>query len=70
MVETAFSILVAMPMLNFMLAKQPTATDTWCISANQNLGDYLYLLLLSIKPELNKNILSRYWIKTPSETFA
>ena len=40
--------------VKFYVGKAAYSTDTWCISANQNLGDYLYLLLLSIKPELNK----------------
>ncbi len=30
------------------------STDTWCISSNKNMSDYLYLLLISIKPELNQ----------------
>lgn len=30
------------------------STDTWCITAKNDLSDYLYLFLESIKPELNK----------------
>lgn len=30
------------------------STDTWCITASGEMSDYLYLLLLSIKPELNQ----------------
>lgn len=40
--------------VKFYVGKAAYSTDTWCISANQNLEDYMYLLLLSIKPELNK----------------
>ncbi|MBD5510934.1 MAG: hypothetical protein HDR08_06755 [Lachnospiraceae bacterium] len=40
--------------VKFYVGKAAYSTDTWCISANQDLGDYLYLLLLSIKPELDK----------------
>lgn len=40
--------------VKFYVGKAAYSTDTWCISANQNLGDYMYLLLLSIKPELDK----------------
>ena len=31
------------------------STDTWCISSNKNMSDYLYLLLISIKQNLIKN---------------
>ena len=40
--------------VKFYIGKAAYSTDTWCISANQNLADYMYLLLMSIKPELNK----------------
>ena len=40
--------------VKFYVGKAAYSTDTWCISANQNLADYMYLLLMSIKPELNK----------------
>lgn len=40
--------------VKFYVGKAAYSTDTWCISAKQNLADYMYLLLLSIKPELNK----------------
>lgn len=30
------------------------STDTWCITANNDLSDYLYLYFRSIKEELNK----------------
>lgn len=39
--------------VKFYVGKAAYSTDTWCISANQNLADYMYLFLLSIKPELN-----------------
>ena len=40
--------------VKFYVGKAAYSTDTWCISANRNLGDYMYLLLLSIKLELDK----------------
>ena len=40
--------------VKFYVGKAAYSTDTWCISANQELADYMYLLLLSIKPELDK----------------
>lgn len=40
--------------VKFYVGDAAYSTDTWCISAKQNLADYLYLLLYSIKPELNK----------------
>lgn len=40
--------------VKFYVGKAAYSTDTWCISANRNLADYMYLLLLSIKPELDK----------------
>lgn len=40
--------------VKYYVGKAAYSTDTWCISANNNLSDYMYLLLLSIKPELNK----------------
>ena len=40
--------------VKFYVGEAAYSTDTWCITANNNLEDYLYLLLLSIKPELNK----------------
>ena len=40
--------------VKFYVGKAAYSTDTWCISANQNMGDYMYLHLLSIKPELDK----------------
>lgn len=40
--------------VKFYVGKAAYSTDTWCISATHNLEDYMYLLLLSIKPELNK----------------
>ena len=30
------------------------STDTWCISANNTLSDYLYLLLYSVKREIDQ----------------
>ena len=40
--------------VKFYIGAAAYSTDTWCITANRNLEDYLYLLLLSIKPELNQ----------------
>ena len=40
--------------VKFYIGDAAYSTDTWCITANSNLEDYLYLLLLSIKPELNQ----------------
>ena len=38
----------------FYVGNAAYSTDTWCISAKDDLTDYLYLLLKSIKPELDK----------------
>ena len=40
--------------IKFYIGDAAYSTDTWCITANCNLADYLYLLLLSIKTELNQ----------------
>lgn len=40
--------------VKFYVGKAAYSTDTWCITADRGLEDYLYLLLLSIKPELNQ----------------
>lgn len=40
--------------VKFYIGSAAYSTDTWCITANRGLEDYLYLLLLSIKPELNQ----------------
>ena len=40
--------------VKFYVGKAAYSTDTWCISTNNNMSDYLYLLLVSIKPELNQ----------------
>ena len=40
--------------VKFHIGEAAYSTDTWCITANSYLEDYLYLLLLSIKPELNQ----------------
>ena len=40
--------------VKFYIGKAAYSTDTWCISAKDNLADYLYLLLCAIKPELNQ----------------
>ena len=40
--------------VKFYVGEAAYSTDTWCITANNDLEDYLYLLLLSIKSELNK----------------
>ena len=40
--------------VKFYVGEAAYSTDTWCISAINNMSDYLYLLLVSIKPELNQ----------------
>lgn len=40
--------------VKFYVGEAAYSTDTWCISANNALSDYLYLLLYSIKPELDQ----------------
>lgn len=40
--------------VKFYVGKAAYSTDTWCITADRELEDYLYLLLISIKPELNQ----------------
>ena len=40
--------------VKFYVGKAAYSTDTWCISGNDQLSDYLYLLLYAIKPELDK----------------
>lgn len=40
--------------VKFYVGNAAYSTDTWCISAPGNLSDYLYMLLESIKPELNQ----------------
>lgn len=39
--------------VKFYVGEAAYSTDTWCITAKNNLSDYLYMLLESIKPELN-----------------
>ncbi len=40
--------------VKFYVGKTAYSTDTWCITALNNLSDYLYLLLDSIRPELTQ----------------
>ncbi len=40
--------------VKFYVGSAAYSTDTWCITARNNMEDYMYLLLLSIKPELDK----------------
>lgn len=40
--------------VKFYVGKTAYSTDTWCITASNNLSDYLYLLLDSIRPELTQ----------------
>lgn len=40
--------------VKFYVGEAAYSTDTWCISSNKNMSDYLYLLLVSIRPELNQ----------------
>lgn len=39
--------------VKFYVGKSAYSTDTWCITAKNDMADYLYLLLDSIRPELN-----------------
>ena len=38
--------------VKFYVGEAAYSTDTWCVSAKNNLSDYLYLFLYLIKPEL------------------
>lgn len=40
--------------VKFYVGKAAYSTDTWCISGKDQLSDYLFLLLNTIKPELDK----------------
>lgn len=40
--------------IKYYVGKAAYSTDTWCISAKDDLADYLYLLLDSIKQELSQ----------------
>ncbi|MHA0315901.1 restriction endonuclease subunit S [Mesomycoplasma ovipneumoniae] len=40
--------------VKFYVGKSSYSTDTWCIYTKNDMNDYLYLLLLTIKEELNK----------------
>ncbi|UWD34435.1 restriction endonuclease subunit S [Mesomycoplasma molare] len=40
--------------VKFYVGKSSYSTDTWCIYSNNNMTDYLYLLLLTIKGEINQ----------------
>lgn len=40
--------------VKYYVGKAAYSTDTWCVSGSDDLSDYLYLLLTSIKPELDK----------------
>ncbi|TQC51344.1 hypothetical protein E1I18_03075 [Mycoplasmopsis mucosicanis] len=40
--------------VKFYAGKSAYSTDTWCIYTNNNMTDYMYLLLLTLKEELNK----------------
>jgi type I restriction enzyme S subunit len=40
--------------VKFYVGEAAYSTDTWCITAKNNLTDYMYLILFSIKEELNK----------------
>lgn len=40
--------------VKFYVGKSSYSTDTWCIYTNNDMTDYLYLLLFAIKEELNK----------------
>ena len=40
--------------VKFYVGKAAYSTDTWCVSGIDQFSDYLYLLLYTIKPELDK----------------
>ena len=40
--------------VKFYVGDAAYSTDTWCITAEDSLSDYLYMLLESIKSELNQ----------------
>lgn len=40
--------------VKFYVGDAAYSTDTWCISGKDNLSDYIYLMLKSIKPELDQ----------------
>lgn len=40
--------------IKFYVGDAAYSTDTWCITGKDNLSDYLYLFLESIRPELDK----------------
>ena len=40
--------------IKFYVGGAAYSTDTWCITGKDNLSDYLYLFLESIRPELDK----------------
>ena len=40
--------------VKFYVGKAAYSTDTWSISAKSEMSDYLYLMLFSIKPELDQ----------------
>lgn len=40
--------------VKFYVGEAAYSTDTWCISAKSKMSDYLYLMLLSLKPELDQ----------------
>ena len=40
--------------VKFYVGKTAYSTDTWSISAKSEMSDYLYLMLFSIKPELDQ----------------
>lgn len=40
--------------IKFYVGETAYSTDTWCITGKDNLADYLYLLLDSLKPEISK----------------
>ncbi len=54
--------------VKFYVGKAAYSTDTWCISAEQGMADYLYLLLFSIKPELNKKFFQGTGLKHLQKT--
>lgn len=49
--------------VKFYVGKAAYSTDTWSISAKSEMSDYLYLMLFSIKPELDQKFLQGTGLK-------
>lgn len=54
--------------VKFYVGKAAYSTDTWCITGKDNMTDYLYLLLKSIKPELDQKFFQGTGLKHLQKT--